>query len=111
MFLEMTEMFVLRNKNEFLILKRVYPGKTLDVVVFLRDLAERVTSGLDLRGQSQEITPSGYLNIQRNSENLTLCISLTYYPLVSYLLHVCSFLLMCFNTRLDKTNVNWWDLL
>ncbi len=40
--------------------------------MFLRYLAERVTSGLDLRGQSQEITPSGYLNIQRNSENLTL---------------------------------------
>lgn len=30
--------------------------KTLDLVVFLKYMYERVISGLDLRGQSQEIT-------------------------------------------------------
>lgn len=45
----------------FLILKTgVYSGKsmvkTLDLIVFLKYMYERVISGLDLRGQSQEIT-------------------------------------------------------
>lgn len=60
----------------------------IDVKVFLRVyMDKRVISGLDLRGQSQEITQSGYLNIQWNGENLTLCISLAYCdPVLSYLL-------------------------
>ncbi len=97
----------------FLILKTgVYHGKTLDLVVFLKYMYERVISGLDLRGQSQEITVRLLkYSVEQWKYNTVYQFGLLLSTGVVFIKFVYSFLLMCFNTKLDKTNVNWWNLI